>query len=205
MERRQLFMSGVALLVVSALLALPVAGQLQQEQVDLSAMAKIREEGLQRSKVMETASYLTDVFGPRLTNSPNIKAAAQWTMKKMTEWGLSKVNLETWGPFGRGWSNERTYVAMVKPYSFPLIAYPRAWTPSTSGTVKGDVVLAVINTPEDAADCSGKLRGKFVMTVAAANLAAQFRAPGTRITDEQLQAMANPPQRGGRGGQGGGG
>ena len=83
-------------------------------------MAKIREEGLQRSKVMETASYLTDVFGPRLTNSPNIKAAAQWTTKKMTEWGLTKVNLEPWGPFGRGWSNERMYVSMVKPYAFPL-------------------------------------------------------------------------------------
>ena len=81
----------------------------------------------------------------------------------MTEWGLTKVNLETWGPVGRGWSNERTYVAMVKPYSFPLIAYSRAWTPGTNGTVKGDVVLAVINTPEDAEDCRGKLRGKFVM------------------------------------------
>src|ERR1700752_4313708 len=110
MERRQLFMAGIALLAVSVLLALPVAAQLQQERVDMSAMSKIREEGLQRSKVMETASYLTDVFGPRLTNSPNIKAAAQWSMKTMTGWGLTNVSLETWGPFGRGWSNERTYV-----------------------------------------------------------------------------------------------
>jgi len=207
MERRQLFVAGLSLLVVSALLALPIAAQLQ-ETVDLAAMAKIRDEGLQRSKVMETASYLTDVFGPRLTNSPNIKAAANWTTKKMTEWGLTKVNLETWGPFGRGWSNERTYVAMVKPYSFPLIAYPRAWTPGTAGTVKGDVVLAIINTAEDAEDCRGKLRGKFVMTAPASALAAQFRAPGSRITEEQLQTLANPPQRGGgqrRGGAGGGG
>src|SRR4026208_2620999 len=112
MKRYPLFVAGVLLL---SLFGLPVIGQLQQEQVDLSAMARIREEGLQRSKVMETASYLTDVFGPRLTNSPNIKAAAQWTTKKMTEWGLTKVNLEPWGPFGRGWSNERMYVAMVKP------------------------------------------------------------------------------------------
>ena len=166
MKRRQLFVAGLSLLAISVLIALPLAAQLQPETVDLSAMAKIREEGLQRSKVMETASYLTDVFGPRLTNSPNIKAAAQWTTKKMTEWGLTKVNLETWGPFGRGWSNERTYVAMVKPYAFPLIGYSRAWTPGTNGTVKGDVVLAVINTPEDAEDCRGKLRGKFVMSSA---------------------------------------
>ena len=202
MERRQLFMTGVALLVMSVFLALPVVGQLQQERVDLSAMAKIREEGLQRSKVMETASYLTDVFGPRLTNSPNIKAAAQWATKKMTEWGLTKVNLETWGPFGRGWSNERTYVAMTKPYSFPVIAYPRAWTPWTNGTVKGEAVLAILNTPEDMEDCRGKLRGKFVMTTANPILPAQFNAPGSRFTDQQLATMANPPQRG-RGGQGG--
>ena len=206
MKRRQLFVAGLSLLAISVLIALPLAAQLQPETVDLAAMAKIREEGVQRSKVMETASYLTDVFGPRLTNSPNIKAAAQWTTKKMTEWGLTKVNLETWGPFGRGWSNERTYVAMVKPYAFPLIGYSRAWTPSTKGTVKGDVVLAVINTPEDAEDCRGKLQGKFVMTSVASNIQAQFRAPGTRMTDEQLQTMANPPQRGGGGqGRGGGG
>src|SRR5262249_14848930 len=117
--------------------------------------------------------------------------------------GLTKVNLESWGPFGRGWSNERTYVAMVKPYPFPLIAYSRAWTPSTKGTVKGDVVVAIINTPEDVADCRGKLRGKFVMTAAASNVTAQFRAPGTRLSDEQLQSLANPPQRGGQRGQGG--
>jgi len=169
--------AGLSLLAISVLIALPLAAQLQPETVDLPAMAEIREEGLQRSKVMETASYLTDVFGPRLTNSPNIKAAAQWTTKKMTEWGLTKVNLETWGPFGRGWSNERTYVAMVKPYAFPLTGYSRAWTPSTKGTVKGDVVVAVINTPEDAEDCRGKLRGKFVMSSAALNLQAKKNVP----------------------------
>jgi hypothetical protein len=168
-------------------------------------MAKIREEGLQRSKVMETASYLTDVFGPRLTNSPNIKAAAQWTTKKMTEWGLNNVALEKWGPFGRGWSNERMYAAMVKPYPFPLIMYARAWTPGTKGTVKGEVVLAIFNTPEDLEDCRGKLRGKFVLYAATPNLPAQFRGPGTRLTDQQLEAMANPPQRGRGDGQGGGG
>ena len=202
MQGRQLFIAGAALLAMSILLALPVAGQLQPERVDLSAMEKIRAEGLERSKVMETASYLTDVFGPRLTNSPNIKAAAQWTVKKMAEWGVSNTALEPWGPFGRGWSNERTYVAMTRPYVFPLIAYPRAWTPGTSGTVKGDVVLAIINTPEDIADCRGKLKGKFVMNTNAPALPAQFRAPGSRYTEDQLQAIANPPERG-RGGQGG--
>ena len=201
MRPRRIFIAGVVLFALSAFPVL-ILGQLDREQVDPEAMAKIREEGLQRSKVMDTASYLTDVFGPRLTNSPNIKAAAQWTMKKMTEWGLTNVALETWGPFGRGWSNERTYAAMVKPYPFPLIMYSRAWTPGTNGTVRGEAVLAIFNTPEDLEDCRGKLRGKFVIYAAPPNLPAQFRGPASRYSDEQLQSMANPPQRGRGGGQG---
>jgi len=200
MSHRYLFPTGLLLLAMSAL---PLVGQLQQERVDLEAMAKIREEGLQRSQVMQITSLLTDGFGPRLTNSPNIKAAAQWTTKKLTEWGLTNVKLEPWGPFGRGWSNERMYVAMTRPYPFPLIGYSRAWTPGTSGAVKGDAVIAVINTPEDLEDCRGKLRGKFVMTTAPSNLPAVFQAPGSRFSDQQLDTMANPPQRGG--GRGGGG
>jgi len=127
-------------------------------------------------------------------------------MKKMTEWGLNNVALETWGPFGRGWSNERMSAQMIKPYPFPLIMYARAWTPGTKGTVKGDVALAIFNTAADLEDCRGKLRGKFVIYAAAPNLPAQFRGPGTRLTDQQLEAMANPPQRGqgGRGGRGNG-
>ncbi len=199
--KRHLFVIGLILLAMSAL---PLVGQYPEERVDLEAMAKIREEGLQHSEVMRITSFLTDGFGPRLTNSPNIKAAAQWATKKLSEWGLANVKLETWGPFGRGWSNEHTYVAMTRPYSFPLIAYSRAWTPSTPGAVKGDAVIAIINTPEDLEDCRGKLRGKFVMTAAPSNLPAVFQAPGSRLTEQQLQTLANPPQRGrgGRGGQG---
>src|SRR6185295_14650407 len=185
MKRRILVMAGVFVFTASALAVV----RQSQETVDLAAIAKIREEGLQRSQVMQITSMLTDGFGPRLTNSPNIKAAAQWTTKKLTEWGMTNVKLETWGPFGRGWSNERTYVAMTKPYSFPLIAYSRAWTPSTPGAVKGDAVIAIINTPEDLEDCRGKLRGKFVMTAAPSNLPAVFQAPGSRLTEQQLQAM----------------
>jgi hypothetical protein len=200
MKRHHLFLAGLFFLALSAL---PVVGQLQEERVDLDAMAKIRDEAIQRSQVMAITSMLTDGFGPRLTNSPNIKAAAQWTMKKMNEWGLTNVNLEPWGPFGRGWSNEKTYVMMTVPYPLPLIGYPRAWTPSTSGMVKGGAVLAVINNAQDMEDCRGKLGGKFVMTTAPATLPAQFQAPGVRLSDQQLQALTVPQQRGG-GGRGGG-
>src|SRR5690348_10463215 len=87
------------------LLAMPLAGQ-QTEKVDLAAVAKIREEGLQRSKVMDITSYLTDVYGARLTGSPTIKAAADWTVSQLKSWGVSNAHLEPWGPFGHGWSSE---------------------------------------------------------------------------------------------------
>src|SRR5262245_58236898 len=127
-------------------LALPIVAQMPQERVDLDAIYKIKDEGLNRSQVMNTVSYLTDVYGARLTGSPQIKAAADWTKKKLTEWELVNVNLETWGPFGRGWTNEKfTARAISASGSFPVIGYPKAWTPGTNGLVEGEVVTATIN------------------------------------------------------------
>ena len=194
---------------VMILFSVPGLTQLQEEGVDLDAIAKIRAEGLQHSQVMEITSYLTDVHGPRLTGSPNIKAAAQWVTNKMTEWGLSNVKLETW-PFGRGWTNERIYAAMVKPYAFPLIAHTKAWTPGTNGTVTGEAVVAVVTTPADIEKYRGKLRGKFVMAMQPRALAALFQPVATRLTDSELETLSNPPAprgngQGGQGGQRGGG
>src|SRR3989442_5537243 len=83
-------------------LAIPIVGQIPQEKVDLDAIYKIKDEGLNHSQVMDTLSYLTDVYGGRLTGSPQIKAAGEWTKKKLTEWELTNVNLEPREPFGRG-------------------------------------------------------------------------------------------------------
>ena len=97
------------------------------ESVDLDAIQRIKEEGLDRSQVMDIAWYLTDVYGPRLTNSPQMRAAADWAVKKLNEWGLAKVAQEPWGTeFGRGWSNERTVVHVLKPSPWPVLAYARA-------------------------------------------------------------------------------
>src|SRR3954463_7345401 len=98
----------IAAPILAALITVPavILGGQAQDRPDLDAVYKIKDEGFQRSKVMETTSYLTDVYGPRLTTSPGIKAAATWTIARMTEWGLANVRLEPWGPFGRGWSNE---------------------------------------------------------------------------------------------------
>src|SRR3954464_8876318 len=95
------------LLLLSFALAIPMIAQMPQEKVDLDAIYKIKDEGLNRSQVMDTLSYLTDVYGARLTGSPQIKAAADWTRTKLSEWELANVHLESWGPFGRGWTNEK--------------------------------------------------------------------------------------------------
>src|ERR1700722_2751981 len=104
----------IAVLVL-AVAALPlVAQRASTERIDLDAIYRIKQEGLQRSKIMEAASFLTDVYGSRLTGSPNASDAAEWTQRWMKAWGLSNVPLETW-PFGRGWQNQRFVAMAVTP------------------------------------------------------------------------------------------
>src|SRR5260370_24506300 len=112
---------------VVLLAVLPLVAQ-APSQVDLYAIHQIKDEGFNNSKVMEIMSYLTDVYGPRLTNSPDIKEAAAWTTSKMKEWQLANVHLELWGPFGPGWSNERFSAHVISPRPFPPIAYPKGST-----------------------------------------------------------------------------
>src|SRR5262245_6222614 len=122
-------------IVLAVAIVRPISGE-SSESVDLQAIYKIKEEGLQRSKVMEITSYLTDVYGPRLTGSPAIKTAADWAVKEMQGWGLSNAKLEPWGPFGRGWANDRFVGHMLAPSVSPLIGAARPWTPGTNGAIK---------------------------------------------------------------------
>jgi carboxypeptidase Q len=171
------------------LVALPLAAQ-APSQSDLSAIYQIKDEGLNHSQVMDTMSYLTDVYGPRLTNSPSIKQAAEWTTTKMKEWQLANVHLEPWGPFGRGWSNERFSAQVISPRPFPLIAYAKAWTPGTNGPVTAEAVWALIQKEEDIEKYRGKLKGKFVLTAPLPEVAARFEAQGHRYSDTELADIA---------------
>lgn len=164
-------------------------------QADLTAIHQIREEGFdpKNSKVMEIISYLSDVHGPRLTNSPNIKEAAKWTTDTMNEWKLANVHLEPWGPFGRGWSSERTNVQVIAPHPFPLIAYAKAWTPGTNGPVTADAVFAPITKEEDFAKFKGQLKGKFVLTAAIPESPERFDPQAHRYTDAELADLASQP------------
>ena len=134
-----------------------------QEKVDLDMISKIRYEGFRNSKIMEIASGLMDQIGPRLTGSPNVKRANEWTRDKLKEFGLVNSHLEAWEPFGRGWANEYTNVRMVSPDVATLIAYSKAWTPGTDGAVRGKVMRVNIRGPQDMAKYRGKLAGKILL------------------------------------------
>src|SRR4051794_31541481 len=123
----------IALAAILAMLVAPLTAQWPAtEKLDLDAVYRIKDEGFQRSKVMEIESYLTDVYGPRLTGSPYLMEAADYAQKTMKGWGLTNVHTESW-PFGRSWQNRKMLAMAVTPRAYPLIAYPKAWTPGTNG------------------------------------------------------------------------
>jgi carboxypeptidase Q len=196
MKTRHTFLVGV---LVAVMAALPFAAESPiTEKIDLDAVYRIKEEGLQRSKVMETQSYLTDVYGPRLTGSPNIKEAAAWAQKTMVEWGLANVHLETF-PFGRGWDNQRFLAMAVTPRAYPLIGFPKAWSAGTNGPVTAEALHAVIQNERDFDTWRGKLRGKFVLTAPMRAVPARFDPLGRRYTDAELETLAKQPAIAGRG------
>ncbi len=130
-----------------------------QETVDLDMVNRIRDEGLNRSQVMKTVGYLTDVIGPRLTGSPGFKEANEWARDRLQEMGLENARMDEWD-FGRGWDFTKASVRMISPREVPLIAIPMAWTPGTNGPVTGTVMRVSLDTLEDLDKYRGKVSGK---------------------------------------------
>ncbi|HKG77990.1 MAG TPA: M20/M25/M40 family metallo-hydrolase [Pyrinomonadaceae bacterium] len=163
---------------------------------------RIKDEGMNRSQVMQTLSYLSDVIGPRLTASPGMKRANDWTRDQLTKWGLQNAHLEPWGPFGRGWTLKKFSAQVTEPLAIPLIAYPKAWSPGLANPVTADVVYIDAKTEADLEKYKGKLNGKIVLTAAMRDVPAHFDAQGTRLNEKELLALADAPeprQGGGRG------
>jgi hypothetical protein len=234
MNRRFALTAGLAAALTLTLVGLPLRAA--DEPIDYDAINRIKAQGLlaANSQVMDVSSWLTDVHGPRLSGSPGIQKAAEWAAAKMKEWGLENVAIEPWPAdpnnnnhgFPRGWSNDKFYLAAVSPQAFPIPGTPSAWTPGTNGLVRGEVLL-VTETEEaalKAAYSGGKLKGKWVITSPAPDVAAYWTAPAQRYTKEELDRMESPTrtqefgitppggrqagapgQAGGRGGRGGGG
>ncbi len=167
------------------------------ESVDTAVVARIRAEEMERSQVMDLLSRLVDVHGGRLTGSRQYDAAAEWATTTLAGWGLADVHDEAWGPFGKGW-NLRGYSAQVTaPQVFPLISFPKAWSPGTGGTVKGNVVYFNPATDSALDTFRGKLRGTFVLISEPRILEPGFKPLASRATDTELLDLANagPPTR----------
>lgn len=156
---------------------------------------KIKEEGMKRSQVMQTLSYLTDVIGPRLTASPNMKRANEWTRDQLTKWGLQNAHLESWGPFGRSWELKEFSAQVIAPQAIPLIAFPKAWSPGVNIS-SGEVVYVDAKDEADLQRFKGKLRGKIILTSSMREVPAHFDASGKRLTEKQLLALADAPPPG---------
>jgi carboxypeptidase Q len=171
---------------------------LAQEKVDLYTVNRIKAEEFQDSKVMENAFYLTDVYGPRLTGSPGLKAAAEWAVKRMTEWGLSNPNMEKWGPFGHGWTPVHFSAQQKEPQFAPLTGFARPWSPGTNGPVSGAPVMAVIKTDADMDKLKGKLKGKIALLEESKGLVTELEPDLKRFTDAELSAEMLAPEPGAR-------
>jgi hypothetical protein len=156
-------------------------------------IVRIKDEGMNRSRVMETLLYLTDVIGPRLTASPNARRANEWTRDRLTAWGLQNAHLEPWGPFGRGWSLKRFSAEVIAPQSFPLIAYPKAWSPGTGALDAEVVYVDAKDEAELRQKYAGKLKGLIVLTGAMREVKAHFDPQSTRLNEKELLELADAP------------
>src|ERR1700722_19253357 len=130
---------------------------------DLEFISRVREEEFSHSEVMDIMSHLPDGISRRLTGSPNMKKANEWTRDQFTKWGLANAHLEAWGTFGRGWAYQLCEVRMTAPDYMQFLALPEAWTPGTNGPVRAGVVHVVATKAADLDQYKGKLSGKIVL------------------------------------------
>ncbi len=181
-------------ITVFFLLVVPADMVAHKEPVDLDMVHRIRQEGLKNSQIRDISFYLTDVIGPRLSGSTGLSNAYTWTSEKFEEWELSNVQVASWGEFGRGWDNERFYIAMTEPYYQHLLAVPRAWTRGTDSLVVTSPVLVNIQNDDDFDRYRGTLEGKVVVTPVTSEPELSFQPLAHRWEDEELEQLALYPE-----------
>ena len=196
-----------ALLILGAVPAAAPA----EENVDLATIHRIKNEAFHGSQVMDQLFFLTDVNGPRLTNSPGFRAAADWSVRRLKDWGVSSARTERWGTFGRGWSLTRFSAHMKEPVYAPLPGIAKAWSAATPGAITAEVVSAPVFTLQEdadrfdlpkvterirqyAADQKGKLRGRIVLAEPARELAPPTSPASERYDDKKLADLATAPE-----------
>lgn len=175
---------------LSALLLVLVTAFADPVPVDWAMVARIREEGLQHSRVMDFESYMTDVLGARLTLSRDMQRAQTWVQGQMKELGLANVTAEPFMDFGVTWDNEYVSVHMLEPDYSPMVAYPIAHTPGTDGRQVAQAVIVELATRQDLDTWRGKLRGMAVLSTPPATIDLAPLTNGVpRYTDQQLEAL----------------
>ena len=185
----------VALSLIFSLLSLPVAAQNGGGDM----LGRIRKEAMERSQIMKTMHMFTDVYGPRLTGSPNHKAAAEWAVKQMTAWGFDNAHLEPWDFKHPGWLNERLTAHLISPVKDPLVCEVLAWTPSTKGTIQAkayQLVLPERPTQEQLTiflnNNKTKVRGRIVLVGKPAVIPVNLNPPAKRASDEAMKERFGP-------------
>jgi hypothetical protein len=186
--------------IVAILVLAGVVGVLAQERVDQEMIWKIRREGTDNSKILETMHVLTDVYGPRLTGSPNLKAAGEWAIARMDAWGMAKGRLEPWDFKHPGWTNERLSAHLVSPVKDALVVEALAWTPGTNGPVRAGVVqLALPQRPTRDVLASHldamkeTVKGKIVLVGTPQQVPVTFSPPPLRREDSDVLQQLNAP------------
>jgi carboxypeptidase Q len=180
-----------ALLLLAGLSA-PAVVSAQPEMIDTAMVNRIREEGLMHSQIPVIAHQITDVAGSRLTNSPGFHRAADWIVQTLKAWGLSGAQAEPWGPFGYGWSAEKTSLSLRTPYYSPLIAYATPWSGSTNGPVSASVFVVEKMDSAWIANHLGQMKGKvLVIRPEDSLLAPDFKPDATRFSDSALSAIGD--------------
>ena len=180
------------ILLASLLVFSIVISVFAQNKIDTTTVSKIKDEGFNRSQVMDILSMLTDVHGPRLSNSPGYKNAANYAKTQLEKWGLQNVHYDVWdADFGRGWYLKRFSLQNMEPVYFPVIAYPKAWSPGLKGTVKGEAIYLDVTSEEDLQKNKGKLKGNIVLFSLPTPVKPGFEPDASRFDDSALLDMAN--------------
>jgi carboxypeptidase Q len=194
-------------LLLGVLLLAPLCAQDRGDRPDLTVVSRIKTEAFDNSRVMDTLGYLTDVYGPRLTASPEFREAADWVVKRLQTYGVENVRLEKWGPFGRSWSLKQYALEMLEPRYALLDAAPLAWSDSTRAPVTGEIILAPFangRPPQDPAkletetnryisEWTGKLHGKIVLLAPFREVRPASQPLFARYTDRELGDLALAP------------
>jgi len=176
--------------LISVILTLLVVSLVwAQEPVYWDVATKIREEGFERSQIMEMIGYMTDVIGPRLTASPSMRKAQDWARRKFEEIGLVNVVIEETGTHGVSWDNEYTSLHLMEPDYQPLLGYSKAFAPGTNGKIAADAVIVEINSEDDFSKYRGRLYGKIALIASEFDVPHHFNPCAVRYTDEQLKQL----------------